>query len=356
MSNLFSSGEQARCSYQVDGNLSVLFEAKGKEFNFNADKALVGTVEHLLANKSYAPAERIYNLKTADDTIVEEVPLHLVNGRFRDFDQGIDSNVFLARLLEAANEYYVDKQKLLPKEISEYQLRAKAYYTFVDALRRVNIQAKNSDLGIFVDQCRGTSIFKDGLLWGRGSTGSVLQLPPEPLKKYIEAFDEGAVICKEGSEGSNMYVLLQGTVSVQVGNEFVAHLSQPGEAIGELSLFLEDRRSATLVADERVLLYVIPQEDLLLFHGSHPDLFLIIARTTADRVYHVLERVKRYHFAMQTKEGTAKELIALKKELATRGRVELRDLQKGFTEICEKAGDDRLNRIWAKMQATSPSD
>ena len=356
MAKLFSLGEIARCAYLVDGYASISFEAKGKEFNVKAENALLGTIEHLLENKAYAPTKRIYDLSTADKAKVEEVALHTLNKRFRDFDLGIDSNVFLAKLLEAANEYYIDKQKLLPKEISEYQLRAKAYYTFVDALRRVNIQAKNSDLKAFVDQCRDTSIFKDGLLWGRGSSGSVLQLPPEPLKKYIEAFDEGAVICKEGSEGSNMYVLLQGTVSVQVGNEFVAHLSQPGEAIGELSLFLEDRRSASLIADERVLLYVIPQEDLITFHGSHPDLFLIIARTTADRIYHVLERVKRYHFAMRTKEGTAEELIALKKELATKGRVELRDLQKGFKEICEKAGDDRLNRIWTKMQATSPSD
>ncbi|MEZ4754608.1 MAG: cyclic nucleotide-binding domain-containing protein [Bdellovibrionota bacterium] len=353
MTKLFSIGDTLSKAYQVTGVATVSFEHGGEEFQLSIENALLGALEFLLSNKPYAPNARLYNCTLNDDAVVTEVFENNLEQKLKDFDQGIDSNVFLAQLLTLANEYYLSKEKLLPKEISEYQLRAKAYYTFVDSLRKVNLQAANEKLAAFVAKCRETEMFKDGLLWGRGEGNNLIDLPPQPLQRFIKSFKEGSVICKEGDTDGEMYVLLQGTISVQVGNSFVAQLSLPGEAVGELSLFLEDRRSATLVADEKVLVYVIPQEHLLAFHDSHPDVFLIIARTTADRIYRVLERVRRFSFALKGENIGSEKLFALKKELATKGRSELRNLQKNFKEICESSNDSRLSLIWDKMQGIS---
>lgn len=350
MKKLFLIGDPLNTAYQIEGLTEVSFEKNGSAYQIESDAGLVGAVEFLLSRKSYSPSSRIHNCFVNDDAKIEKVLENNLDARLQDFNQGIDSNVFLARVLTAANDFYLSKEKLLPREISEYQLRAKAYYTFVDSLRKLNLYANNSMLATLIKDCRGTEMYKDGLLWGRSEAGNLINLPPEPIKKYIKSFEEGAVICKEGALDGEMYVLLKGSISVQVGSTFVAQLSLPGEAIGELSLFLDDRRSATLIADEKVFLYVIPQEQLLDFHSSHPDVFLIIARTTADRIYRVLERINRFSYAFSTSEVDQEKLYSLKKELANKGRSELRNLQKQFKEVCEAANDSRLTQIWERMQ------
>jgi len=57
-------------------------------------------------------------------------------------------------------------------------------------------------------------------------------------------FPAGAVIMAEGNEGSHMYVVMSGEVSISLKNRVIAR-ALPGEIVGEMALTL---RSSTRAA------------------------------------------------------------------------------------------------------------
>ena len=63
----------------------------------------------------------------------------------------------------------------------------------------------------------------------------------------VEVFPEGSVIFQEGAPGAVMYVVIEGKVEVQVKGKPV-YVARPGDIVGEMALFLEGRRTATVTA------------------------------------------------------------------------------------------------------------
>jgi len=71
-------------------------------------------------------------------------------------------------------------------------------------------------------------------------------------------FEPGATIMKQGDVGDAFYVILRGTVKILVNAELVGAL-ESGQAFGERALSEEsDRRTATVVADEKTVCAVRP--------------------------------------------------------------------------------------------------
>jgi Cyclic nucleotide-binding domain len=66
-------------------------------------------------------------------------------------------------------------------------------------------------------------------------------------KPRIETLKQGATLVEQGAEGSDMYVLLDGVLSVEVDGAAVAQVG-PGAVLGERALLEGGRRTATLRA------------------------------------------------------------------------------------------------------------
>jgi Cyclic nucleotide-binding domain len=66
-------------------------------------------------------------------------------------------------------------------------------------------------------------------------------------KPRIETLKEGAALVEQGAEGTDMYVLLDGVLSVEVDGAAVAQVG-PGAVLGERALIEGGRRTATLRA------------------------------------------------------------------------------------------------------------
>ncbi|MFZ0179177.1 MAG: cyclic nucleotide-binding domain-containing protein [Candidatus Dormiibacterota bacterium] len=67
------------------------------------------------------------------------------------------------------------------------------------------------------------------------------------LKPRIQQIKAGATLVEQGDEGRDMYVLLDGVLTVEVDGEAVAQLG-PGAVVGERALLEGGRRTATLRA------------------------------------------------------------------------------------------------------------
>lgn len=96
-------------------------------------------------------------------------------------------------------------------------------------------------------------------------------------------FPAGSVILAEGQEGSHMYVVMEGEVSITLQDKFLA-TAMPGEIVGEMALINSEIRSATATARTDCVLVSIDQGsfDSLLRHV--PEFSLHVMNVLADRL------------------------------------------------------------------------
>ena len=108
------------------------------------------------------------------------------------------------------------------------------------------------------------------------------------LKKVAGAgrmvkFHEGATIIREGSPGDALYVLVDGAVSIQRRGLPVVNLGI-GSFFGEMALFDDSPRSATVVADGPALCLVITRARFHKLLRNEPPIALGLLKELARRL------------------------------------------------------------------------
>ncbi len=99
-------------------------------------------------------------------------------------------------------------------------------------------------------------------------------------------FPEGAVITREGQRGARVlafFVIAEGTASVVVGGETKAPLG-PGDHFGEIGLFYDEPRSATVSAASDLSCYALSAWDFRPFVEANPQVAWPIMETMAQRL------------------------------------------------------------------------
>ncbi len=102
--------------------------------------------------------------------------------------------------------------------------------------------------------------------------------------RKAESFKSGAVLIKEGGEGHQLFVLVEGQVEVLRKDTQVSYIDEPGSLFGEMSCLLDMPYSATVKALSSVKAYVI--DEPLGFLGSQPEIALELASLLARRLYY----------------------------------------------------------------------
>ena len=116
-------------------------------------------------------------------------------------------------------------------------------------------------------------------------------------------FEKGEVIIREGDDAKLFFVLARGTVSVQIrvsghGGERKKRVASigPGLSFGEMALLDGGKRSADVVADERVICYGLAVEQLHEIAAQHPNIMVTIlgnlTRDFSERLRHANEEIR----------------------------------------------------------------
>ena len=93
----------------------------------------------------------------------------------------------------------------------------------------------------------------------------------------------GETLMEEGDRASSMFFVRTGSLHVVVKGQTVATLGA-GEPVGELGLFSEDRRSATVVAASDALLGMVSREDIENLVEEVPGIALRLCRAMSRRL------------------------------------------------------------------------
>jgi glutaminase len=114
-------------------------------------------------------------------------------------------------------------------------------------------------------------------------------------------FEKGDIIIREGAEANLFFVLARGTVSVQIRvpgqgerRKRVASIG-PGLSFGEMALLDGGKRSADIIADERVICYGLRVAQLHELAAEHPNIMITIlsnlTREFSERLRHANEEI-----------------------------------------------------------------
>ena len=132
---------------------------------------------------------------------------------------------------------------------------------------------------------------KETELFGELSLDDLLLIDAETTQ---EEFRAGQVVCRQGTEGSELYVVYDGEVQVEreaEGERLVVATLGRGEPLGEMALFDALPRSATVVAKTDCSLLVLQHSQFLHIAEQRPEILTEIARVLSSRIRHLEEQL-----------------------------------------------------------------
>jgi len=105
----------------------------------------------------------------------------------------------------------------------------------------------------------------------------------------IRSFEAGQAIVERGEPGDALYVILRGTVQVDVGGRY--HDMKQGDFFGEMGVIARKKRMAKVKAAERVDVLRIGAEELENFLLHQPRVTLAMMKSLVERLREVQERI-----------------------------------------------------------------
>jgi CRP-like cAMP-binding protein len=99
----------------------------------------------------------------------------------------------------------------------------------------------------------------------------------------IRSFKQGATIFKEGDQASELYVVQNGSVRIQLGNRLLSTLYF-NDIFGEMALIEGGPRSASAIAATDVTLVTISEKQFLFLVSQTPNFALQVMRAIARRL------------------------------------------------------------------------
>jgi CRP-like cAMP-binding protein len=133
-------------------------------------------------------------------------------------------------------------------------------------------------------------------------------------------FPKHKTIVEEGAPGDYMYIIAEGSVKVTKlsgdGREKILELLEVGDFFGEMSLFDEAPRSASVKAMSDVRILALARNDFLHLLSRSPDLALSVIQELTRRLRQVDEQASSLSF-QRVKERTMGLLVRLAKEASS---------------------------------------
>jgi CRP/FNR family transcriptional regulator len=125
-------------------------------------------------------------------------------------------------------------------------------------------------------------------------------------------FDSGEVVFREGDESDTCYIVRSGHVRAlrehQDGRSITLARFGPGDIFGELAMFDNESRSATVEAIERTEVIAILGGDMRRLLKEHPDIAVKLLAALGRRLRETNERLARQSF--QTVQSRVAAVLA----------------------------------------------
>ena len=281
------------------------FSLRGENIIFGAAEVLFGLEHNTLDT-------RMISVHAREGSVITKIP----NANLRKFitlyNIGFNITRVIARAVQKTNDVIAQQNDRFIRENNLSKRYYITYYNTITLLGREAVRRGHPRLEAFI------RLKEQSLAWRKGKLFSQTRKEIQPIEgrridEFKTVFPKDATICRQNDPADNLFVLNHGRIRVLLGGEEVAVIDKPGTIFGEMSLFLNEPRSATLIAASETMVTVIGRDSLQAVSARMPDFFSRISTTLWTRFKTNMEMIRELE---QVKPERAKqELGGLKVEL-----------------------------------------
>jgi len=114
-----------------------------------------------------------------------------------------------------------------------------------------------------------------------------MKIMPDEVRRRVEALPErtlerGEVVLRAGAATKQLMFLKQGALDIEIEDEHLVRVSEPGAVIGDIAVLLDRPHTADVRAATRSTVHVV--DDPEGFLKSEPEVMLHVARVLAERL------------------------------------------------------------------------
>ena len=140
-------------------------------------------------------------------------------------------------------------------------------------------------------------------------------ISPELFSKFGKSFKKDDVIYIEGDWGCNLYLLIKGQVSIykqyKGTSEFLTTINE-GEIFGEMAIFENSTRSATVIANSFIQLLKIDRTNFDIIFNLHPSWTFKLLMGLSKRIYRNLKKLETTQNAIREEEKEKERIMRWK--------------------------------------------
>ncbi|MFH0976191.1 MAG: cyclic nucleotide-binding domain-containing protein [Spirochaetota bacterium] len=284
MQKIYGYQDEADCAYLLKSG-AVYFDIKEKElYKISGKNLIIAAGELILNYNSDAYCYRAYNFYKDENAELAQISPENLKRLALNYGVGFNMNIFFAQMIRMTNKILAKRQSAISGDVKTVHDISGIYYEITNSLLDIAKKTKFPDIIQLGEKLKNELIYETGRIFSQQKSPVKMQMGKKDSDAFNISFAPESVICNEGEQGNEMYILNHGRIGVLINGNKVAEIDQPGTVIGEIALLLGETRTATLKANDQVELSVIKKDNLQAFHKSREKFFLEIGETLSKRI------------------------------------------------------------------------
>lgn len=269
---------EGKLIYEISNDDRYVIE--GKEIIFGAEEPLIA---YKTNRDEYFRFQSAY---VSDDAKVDKIPLTNLYRVISLYNIGYNISKNIAKCVKITNQIYINKEKKLSGQEMASKEYARIYVETVNELKSIYEKLKVGWLSEILRNFTNSLVYTKGKAFLKSSASSAIKSNSGKLNEYTFNLKAGSILCEEGDEGHEMFILNRGALEVYIGGKKVADINEPGTVIGEMALLLGEKRTATIKTISDCNITIIKPEDLRKIAEKDKSFFLNLAVNMSKRLEH----------------------------------------------------------------------
>lgn len=288
---LYAAATPADSVYFLDDGSVYFYASNADKYAISGKNLIIGSTEIIMSRLLGMETDRLETAVAAAGSTVKKIPVDKFIAGLRTYSFALNASMVLAKQVYLTGEILQKNMSTLEGDEKKVREIAIAYYNIITRLKQEYDKRRIPWIKSLAEEFEGTLIYKKGEALCK-STEPVRMASSAQLSDKDVEYQRGAVICEENTPGSEMYILRSGAIDVIVKGVRISTIDEPGTIIGESSLLLGQKRAATMIAKNTVIMTRIGKDDLREVAEKQGDFLTGIAGTLAKRHYYNLARIE----------------------------------------------------------------
>jgi len=262
------------------------FTARGENIIFGAGEVLYGIDRNCLEQRGL----KVYGKKGA---IISNIPNQNLKRYIQLYNIGFNITKFMAECVRKTNQILGEINQKLVMGNNASRRYYKFYYNIISRMRENSRLINHDVIEAFLTEKEDTLAYRKGKAFSNIHQEDATVLGKK-LDDFTTEYATGAILCRQNEDANNLYILNQGRIKVLLNEEEIFTIHKAGTIFGEMSLFLNEPRSATLMAAEHSVVTIIRKENLKTIAEKMPDFFKNITSSLWERFKNNIIMIKEF--------------------------------------------------------------